>query len=128
MIAHARCESVSSSVSLGFCMALVDKSWTCESGKRPFANAPGSAVRVFFCCGGVIGVRSAAALRACLASTVGPPGACASSKPSISSASSSSWSQSSGSCSTPASASNAAPPSWERIADDARVALDSRIA
>ena len=40
---------------------LVDKSWTCDSGAPPFANASSSVVRVFFCCGGVIGVRSAAA-------------------------------------------------------------------
>ena len=50
MSAHAR------SVSLGFYVALADESWICESGAPPFANASGSVVRVFFCCGGVIGV------------------------------------------------------------------------
>ena len=44
MSVHARRESVSSSVSLGFCRALVEKSWTCESGAHPFANASGSVV------------------------------------------------------------------------------------
>ena len=76
--AHARCESVSTSVSLRFCTALVVESWTCESGELHFASASGSVVRVFFCCGGVNGARSAAALRVCLSSTGGPPGACAS--------------------------------------------------
>ena len=52
-------------VSLGFCTARTDKSWTCERGTLPVSTASGSVVRVFFCCGSVIGVRFAAALRAC---------------------------------------------------------------
>ena len=64
MSEHGRCESVSCSVPLGFCIARTDKSWTCESKAPPFANASGSVVRVFFCCGGVGGARSAAAVRA----------------------------------------------------------------
>ena len=105
MIAHARCESAKSSVSLGFSMARADNRWACEDWAPPCAASTGAAVRVFFG-GGVIGVFPVAALRALdtVASTGGPPGACASSKSAISSASSSSRSHSSG------SASNAAPP------------------
>ena len=55
MSAHG-CESVS----LGFCVALVVKSCTCESGAPP--DASGSVVRVFFCCGGVNGAPLAALL------------------------------------------------------------------
>ena len=36
--AHARCECVAGSASLEFCMALVDRSWTCEGGALPFAQ------------------------------------------------------------------------------------------
>ena len=97
--AHVRGESVSSSVSLRFCMTLVVKSWTCENVAHPFANATSPVVRVFFCCG-------AHCARPCVAASA-PLGACASSNSAISSASPSSRSHS-----------IAAPPSWDRIADE----------
>ena len=72
MIAHARCDSAQKSVSLGFIKA---RTWACEDWAPP----AGAAMRVFFG-GGVIGVFPVAALRALdtVASTGGPPGACAS--------------------------------------------------
>ena len=94
---------------LGFITARADNLQACEDWAPPCAASVGDAVRVFFG-GGVIGVFSVVALRALdiVASTGGPPGARASSKFAISSASSSSRSRS---CPAPNSASKAAPPS-----------------
>ena len=66
------CECAKNSVSLGFCIARADKKWTCDGCAISCSKAQGSAVRVFLGVG-VIGVRSAVALRALVASTGGPP-------------------------------------------------------
>ena len=81
MIAHARYDNAKRSVSLRLIMARADNLWSCEDWAPPCAASAGAAVRVFFG-GGVIGAFTVAALRALdtVASTSGPPGACASSK------------------------------------------------